>query len=286
MPRGPIRAPSSPARRAIPGEPVSESLASRIRATISATGSSLCVGLDPDLSAASSAAAAERLCIRLVEATLPHCSAFKLNVAFFEQHGSAGAMVLEHLRARIPPSHLVIIDAKRGDIGNTALAYARAVFDHLDADAVTVNPLMGSDAVLPFLQRPGRGAFLLTRTSNPGAADLLDQRLANGRAVYEHITCLAGRWDPGGAVGLVVGATAPDVIRTIRSAAPTMPLLIPGIGSQGGVLEAAVTAGLDKSGEGILFSVSRAIASADEGPAAAAERLQKQLRTAIEAASA
>jgi orotidine 5'-phosphate decarboxylase subfamily 2 len=259
-------------------------LAARLRAAIDHSGSLLCVGLDP--AGCASAAEAERRCAEILEATLDQVCAVKPNAAFFEQFGSAGWRVLEGLRDRVPADRLLIVDAKRGDIGSTADAYARALFDHLGADAVTVNPLMGEDAVRPFLDRPGRGAFLLARTSNPGAADLLERRLEDGTPVYAHIARLALRWDPGGAVGLVAGATAPEAVAALRRLAPEMPLLLPGVGAQGGAVEAAVAAGLDAHGAGVVVNVSRGIAAAPEGPAAAARRWRERIAAAREGALA
>jgi len=259
----------------------SPTFAERLQQAAAATGSLLCVGLDPDIRDCPDATAAERLCIRLIEETLPYACAYKPNCAFFEQHGAAGWAVLERLRARVPADRMLIADGKRGDIANTAEAYARALLDHLGADAATVNPLMGRDAVEPFLTRAGKGAFLVTRSSNPGAEDLLEQPVGEGRdALYHRITGLALSWDPGGTIGLVVGATAAAAIASVRVAAPAMPLLVPGVGAQGGSLEDAVTAGLDSTGGGLLISVSRGIAAASEGPREAARRLSERIAAA------
>jgi orotidine 5'-phosphate decarboxylase subfamily 2 len=256
------------------------SFAGRLRDAITGAQSVLCVGLDPDLETAPDAAGAESFCAKILEATLPHVSAVKANIAFFEQHGSAGYAVLERLRARVPPDRLLIIDAKRGDIGATSEAYARALFDVLGADAITANPLMGEDALRPLLDRPGRGCFLLTRTSNAGAADILEQPLADGHAVFEHIACLAERWDTAGNAGLVVGATAPDAVARLRRRVPHLPFLIPGVGAQGGSLEDAVGAGTDAAGGGLLVAVSRGIAQSPVGPGPAAARYREQLEKA------
>jgi orotidine 5'-phosphate decarboxylase subfamily 2 len=252
--------------------------ATRLREAIDRSGSLLCVGLDP--SGCAGAAEAERLCAEVLDAALEHVCAVKPNAAFFAQHGSAGWGVLERLRARVPSDRMLIVDAKVGDIGSTAEAYARAVFDRLGADAVTVNPLMGEDALRPFLERPGRGVFVLARTSNPGAADLLERRLDDGTPVYAHLARLATGWDPGGAVGLVVGATAPEAVAALRRLAPDAPLLLPGVGAQGGSVEAAVAAGLDAAGAGLVVSVSRGIANAPEGPAAAARHWRERIEAA------
>ncbi|HEX3605677.1 MAG TPA: orotidine-5'-phosphate decarboxylase [Candidatus Dormibacteraeota bacterium] len=253
--------------------------AARLREASERSGSLLCLGLDP--TGCAGAAEAERFCAALLDAVLDQVCAVKPNAAFFEQHGSAGWKVLEGIRGRVPADRMLIVDGKRGDIGSTAEAYARALFDGLGADAVTVNPLMGEDAVRPFLTRPGRGAFLLARTSNPGAADLLERRLDDGTPVYAHLAALATSWDPGGAVGLVAGATSPAAVAALRRLAPSAPLLIPGVGAQGGAVEEAVAAGLDAAGAGVVVSVSRGIASAPEGPAAAARHWRERIAAGL-----
>jgi len=263
-----------------------ESFRERLRDSIAAHRSMLCVGLDPRPTAHADARAVERWCRSLIEATADHACAFKPNIAFFECHGSQGYAVLERLRSAVGERHLWLVDAKRSDIGSTAEAYATALFDVLGADAITVNPLMGEDAVKPFLGRPGRGVFLLTRTSNPGAADLLDRRLEGGTPVYQHLAALGRRWDPGDAHGLVVGATAVDAISALRRDDANVPLLIPGVGAQGGSLEDAVSAGVDAHGAGVLINVSRAIANAPQGPAAAASGLRDRIEHARAAAHA
>lgn len=224
-------------------------------------------------------------CAGVVDATHDLVIAFKPQIAYFAAHGAEAQ--LERLIAYIhdsAPEVPVILDAKRGDMGNTADAYARALFDVLGADCVTVNPLLGSDSVLPFLQREDRGALLVARSSNPGAVDLLDERLASGIRVSARIVELGLGWDPGGTVGFVVGATKPDAVAEIRRAAPDAPLLLPGVGAQGGALEDSVSAGIDARGRGAIISVSRGIASAPEGAAGAArgfhERIE-QVRAAV-----
>lgn len=249
--------------------------AARLDACVEASGSLLCCGLDPD--GFTTAAAAERRCLELVDETIEHVCAFKPNLAFFEQLGSAGYAVLERLRARIPSDRILLLDAKRGDMGNTAEAYARALFDVLGADCVTVNPLLGSDSVLPFLQRTDRGAMLVARSSNPGAVDLLDAVLDSGMPLSLRIVELGLSWDPGGAVGFVVGATNPEAVASVRAAAPDAPILLPGVGAQGGALEASVSAGLDSRGRGVIVSVSRGLAAAPEGPGRAAREFRERI---------
>ena len=257
--------------------------AARLDACVDATELLLCAGLDP--AGFATAAEAERSCLDIVEATIDHVCAYKPNLAFFEQFGSAGYAVLERLRSHIPPERILILDAKRGDMANTAAAYARALFDVLGADCVTVNPLLGRDLLQPFLDHEGRGILILARTSNPGAADLLDARLESGEAVSLRIVELGLAADPGGAVGFVVGATAPQAVEAIRRAAPDAPLLLPGVGAQGGSLEESVSAGLDNRGRGVIVSVSRGIAAAPDGPAAAARQLRERIEVVRAAVS-
>jgi orotidine-5'-phosphate decarboxylase len=256
-----------------------ESFAGRLAAAIAATDSLLCVGLDPD--GCATAAEAESHCRAVLEDTLELVCAVKANLAFFEQHGSAGYAVLERLRAAVPEDRMLILDGKRGDIGSTSAAYARALFDVLGADAVTVNPLMGRDSVEPFLGRRGRGVLVLARTSNPGAADFLDSPQAGAQPLYARIVDEASLWDGGsGTVGFVVGATAPQAVADVRRRAPTAPLLLPGVGAQGGALEETVRAALDPDGGGAIISVSRGIAGAGSGPGAAARELRDRIARA------
>jgi orotidine 5'-phosphate decarboxylase subfamily 2 len=249
--------------------------ARRLDEAIDGAGSLLCLGLDPD--GPRDVASAERQCLTLLEQTLDQVCAVKPNLAFFEQYGSAGYAVLERLRGAVPSDRLLILDAKRGDMGNTAEAYARALFDVLGADVVTVNPLLGQDSVSPFLARTGRGTFIVARSSNPGAADFLEHSEGvGGRPLFERIVERALAWDPGGSVGFVVGATAPAAIIDVRRLAPDAPLLLPGVGAQGGDLEAAVSAGLDARGRGAIVPVSRGIAGAAD-PRAAARGLRDRI---------
>jgi uridine monophosphate synthetase len=242
----------------------------------------LCVGLDPhpDLLSAPTAAAAKEFCLRMVRETAELALAFKPNIAFFEAFGSEGlraiAEVIAECRAQGVP---VILDAKRGDIGDTSKAYARMAFDALAADAVTVNPLMGGDSVAPFLEKEEHGAFILCRTSNPGAAEL-QLRYVDGIPLYERVVELAQSWNKRGNVGLVVGATDPAAIGRVRKLAPEMWLLVPGVGAQGGDLRAALEAGLRVDGLGMLINVSRTLARA-ENPHAEAEALVAVMREAM-----
>jgi orotidine 5'-phosphate decarboxylase subfamily 2 len=242
----------------------------------------LCLGLDP--AGAKDAAEAERFCMAALEAALPSVVAVKPQLAFFERLGSEGIAVLERVRRRVADDRLVVLDAKRGDIGSTSEAYAEALFERWGADAVTVNPLLGGDAVEPFLRRAGTAALVLTRTSNPGAADLLEAPQADGRPLYARIVDLALTWDGRAEVGFVVGATAPRAIAEIRALAPRAPLLLPGVGAQGGDLDAAVAAGLDAGGAGILVSVSRGITGEVDAAGSAAE-LRRRIEVARAAAA-
>ena len=239
----------------------------------------LCVGLDPhpeDLPVPT-AQAARNFCLRLVEQTAPYALAFKPNAAFFEIYGAAGWQALKEVIAAVHAVGLpVVLDAKRGDIASTAQAYAQAAFHRLDADALTVNPYLGHDAVLPFLQEADKGVFLLTKTSNPGSADFQDLHLEGGERLYERVARRGQQWDAAGNVGLVVGATHPEALRRVRQAAPSLWFLAPGVGAQGGNLAAALDAGLREDGLGMLVAVSRGISRA-ENPAAAARTLRERI---------
>lgn len=238
----------------------------------------LCLGLDPD--DPGTVAQLEEKCLRLIEATAEFVCAVKPNMAFFEQHGSPGYAVLERLRDELPVGRLLILDAKRGDVGNTAAAYARGLFDTLGADAVTVNPLMGHDSVSPYLDRPGRGVFLLARTSNPGAADFLERPLGDGRLLYESIVDEAASWAPPGTIGFVVGATSPGAVTAVRRRAPDAPLLLPGAGAQGGDLAGAVRAAVGGRRGNAIVPISRGISGAPDGAAGAARRFRDEIAAA------
>ncbi|HUF36892.1 MAG TPA: orotidine-5'-phosphate decarboxylase [Anaerolineales bacterium] len=240
----------------------------------------LCVGLDPhpgDLPEPTAGAALD-FCLRLVDETARYAAAFKPNAAFFEVHGAEGwtalKTLIDHIRestsaagSRVP----VLLDAKRGDIASTAEAYAQAIYTGLGADAVTLNPYLGADSITPFLADQERGVFLLCKTSNPGAADLQDLEVGPGETLYERVARLAQGLNGKDNVGLVVGATQLEALRRVRAAAPDLWFLAPGVGSQGGDLEAALAAGLRADGMGMLVPVSRAIARSDDPRRAAAE---------------
>ena len=231
------------------------------------TGSLLCVGLDPHPSDLPefTAEAARAFCLRLIQATADQVAAFKPNAAFFEALGPAGWQALRDVIAAVPEDVPVILDAKRGDIASTAEAYASSAFTLLGADAVTLNPYLGHDSLEPFLRDPLHAAFLLCKTSNPGAGDLQDLALANAAGtLYEAVARLAQAWNVRGNIGLVVGATQPGALRRVRLAAPDLWFLAPGIGAQGADLQAALASGLRADGLGMLLNVSRSIARADD----------------------
>ncbi|CAN5440420.1 orotidine-5'-phosphate decarboxylase [soil metagenome] len=250
----------------------------------------LCVGLDPDPARLPAGLAGERgifeFCRAIVDATAEFAVAFKPQIAFFAAAGAEGA--LEQLIAHIHARHAgipVVLDAKRGDIGSTAQMYARELFERYGADAITVNPYLGQDSVVPYTDYADRGVFVLCRTSNPGGADL-QNLVVDGKPMYLHVARLvAEQWNGNGNCGLVVGATVPREIASVREVAATLPLLVPGIGAQGGDIDAAVAA----SGRSapLLVSSSREILYASRGDdfAAAAAAVARTTRDAIEAAS-
>jgi len=258
----------------------------RLSARSLATGTVLCLGLDPDPSSLpadfpADIVGVERFASVLLDAALPYVAAVKPNLAFFEAFGSAGIAVLERVRARIPSDVPLIADAKRGDIGSTAARQAVALFDALGADAVTVSPYLGPDAVSPLLERLDRFAYILCRTSNPGAGDIQDLPVATNVAggaphepLHERIARDVIGWGPGGTVGLVVGATVPEELARIRSIAPGLAFLVPGVGAQGGAVPPVLEHGRatappagPRAGGGLLVNVSRGIAGAAlDGP--------------------
>ena len=256
-------------------------------------GSLLCVGLDPEPSKfpASMKGDASKIydfCAQIVDATADLAISFKPQIAYFAAHRAEDQLekLMAHMRRNAP--HVpVILDAKRGDIGATAEQYAIEAFERYGADAVTLSPFMGFDSVQPYLKHHGKGAFLLCRTSNPGGDDLQNQRLASvdGQPLlYEHIAKLAqGPWNVNGQLGLVVGATYPAEIERVRSLAPTLPLLIPGVGAQGGDAVATIKSGYrqrDGATTGaVIVSSSRAILYASSGPDFAQAARNEAMRT-------
>ncbi len=258
-----------------------------------AAGTLLCIGLDPEVERlpanARGASEPERFVAfnrAIVEATADLVCAYKPNAAFYEAYGPAGVEALVRTIALIherAPGIPVLLDAKRGDMANTSRLYARAVFDACDADAVTVQPYQGEEALMPFLERTERGVFVLCRTSNPGAAELQDLEVGGEPLYLALARRVAARWNGRGNCGLVVGATWPDELRAIRAVAPELPILVPGIGAQGGALEASVRAGRDVRGRGLLVSASRSVLYASSGAdfAQAARAEAERLRAAI-----
>jgi orotidine-5'-phosphate decarboxylase len=256
-------------------------------------GSLLCVGLDPEPSKfpASMKGDASKIydfCAQIVDATADLAISFKPQIAYFAAHRAEDQLekLMAHMRRNAP--HVpVILDAKRGDIGATAEQYAIEAFERYGADAVTLSPFMGFDSVQPYLKHHGKGAFLLCRTSNPGGDDLQNQRLASVEGqplLYEHIAKLAqGPWNVNGQLGLVVGATYPVEIERVRSLAPTLPLLIPGVGAQGGDAVATIKAGYRQSqgvtSGAVIVSSSRAILYASSGPDFAQAARNEAMRT-------
>jgi uridine monophosphate synthetase len=238
----------------------------------------LCVGLDPHLEMLPqpTADAARDFCLRIIEATADQACAFKPNSAFFEVHGPEGWRVLQEVITAVPEGIPVILDAKRGDIASTAQAYARTVFETLGADAVTLNPYMGRDAIEPFLGDPERGVFLLCKTSNPSADDLQAALTADGVPLFVRLAHLAQSWNVRDNLGLVVGATDTAAVAAVREAAPDSWLLAPGVGAQGGDLHAALRAGLRTDGLGMVIPVSRTIARASD-PGVEAGRLRNSI---------
>lgn len=236
----------------------------------------VCVGLDPDPSklprAGSITDELRTFLLDIIDDTKDKVCAYKPNAAFFEPLGAGGHEALADVVAHAKRFAPVILDAKRGDIGNTAKAYATWAFDTVNADAITASPYMGRDSVEPFFERPEKAVFLLCRTSNPGAADLQALKLATGEHVYEHVVQLARQWNHHQNVGLVAGATAPDELRRIRQlAGPDTMLLIPGVGAQGGSAEHAIRFGANPYGDNAIVSSSRAILYSQDPGLAAAE---------------
>src|SRR5438132_448978 len=254
----------------------------KLQAAQQINNSFLCIGLDPDPELMAHPHLPSFF-TDIIEETKDLVCAYKPNLAFFEALGMSGMQtMLESLRA-IPKHIPIIADAKRGDIGNTARFYARALFDVYKFDACTVNAYGGRDAVQPFIDYAERGVLVWCRSSNPGAADLQDMKLESGPFVYEAIAERARDWNTGGNVGVVAGATWPEQIERVRDICPDMWLLVPGVGAQEGDLEAAVQAALNTAGGGFLLNASRAVLypSTDDGYAKSARKAAQRLRNRI-----
>jgi len=242
---------------------------SRVHAIQKENNTLLCVGLDPDLNKIPKhlllrSDPVGEFCRCIIEATSDLVCAYKLNLAFFETLGEQGWSTVQRVLSFIPPGVMSIGDAKRGDIGNTADMYARALLDGFKFTAATVNAYMGEDSVQPFIKDPDKGAFILALTSNPGAKDFQYLK-AKGKPIYEHVTKKAMKWNKNKNIGLVVGATRPAQLKRIRQLAPDMPLLIPGVGAQGGDVQQAIHFGCDEHGEMAIINASRSIIYAATG---------------------
>lgn len=276
------------------------SFAQRLREAAARNDSLLCVGLDPVLDrlpeplrkSADITKSIVAFNMGIIEATSDLVSVYKPNLAFYLAHGEAGVRALAETRRRIPRNIPVLLDAKVGDVGSTAEAYATAYFDTWGFDAVTVNPYLGEDSLAPFLQRADRGVIVVCKTSNPGSGDLQDLEVVSnpgGQTLYLTVADRAATWSERwpATVGLVVGATYPRQLSDIRARCPELPILLPGIGAQAGDLDAAVRAGLDASLEGLMVSASRSIifAGNDRGGAwtSGVREAALELRNAINA---
>ncbi len=264
-----------------------------VRSRWSDAGTLVCIGLDPEPSRfparfANDADAVFGFCRDIVDATAPYACCFKPQIAHFAAVDAEDALqrLIVHVHAAHPGVPM-ILDAKRGDIGSTARHYATEAFDRFAADAVTANPYLGRDSVQPFLDRADRGVVILCHTSNPGARDLQDLHVAHGsgtRPLYQHVAeTVACEWNGNGNCALVVGATYPPELRDVRAIVGDMPLLIPGIGAQGGDVEAVVRNGCTADGTGLMVSSSRAILYASSGDdyAQAAAAAARALRDEI-----
>ena len=242
----------------------------------------LCVGLDPDPGLMPKVSLLE-FNKAIVDATVDLVCAYKPNLAFYEALGIDGLKILQKTIEHIPGHIPIIGDGKRGDIGNTAKAYAKALFEIFGFDAATVSPYLGFDSVEPFIKYKDKGVFILCRTSNPGAVDFQSLLDAQGIPLYEAVARKAKKWNVHGNIGLVVGATYPDELEVIRQICPEMPLLIPGIGVQGGDLASMVKHGIDAHGEKAVIAVSRQIIYASKGKdfAQAARKSAQELRDSI-----
>ena len=289
--------PQSRSPKAVPNH-----FATKLQEAWHRSGSMLCVGLDPDLTRfprhlKGKPNALFDFCTSIADATAPYACAFKPQIAYFASLSAEDCLedLMRYLRST-HPAIPIILDAKRGDIGSTAEHYAREAFERYQADAVTVSPYMGGDSLAPFLAYKDRGVIALCRTSNPGGSDIQNLKLQlphdvielinrTGRPVpedlmlFQYIAMLAAyRWNTDGQMALVVGATYPEEIASVRRLAPGLPLLVPGIGAQGGEVHAAVSAGCDDNAWGMMLNASRSIlyASAEENYAEAAAQIAKE----------
>ncbi len=263
------------------------SATNKIRTAIDKKDSMLCVGLDLDIKKvpqqyASSIKGLYDFAMGIVEATSDIVAAYKPNLAFYEELGPEGFSLLEKILSRMPEDVVIIIDGKFGDIGNTAAHYASAVFERLKADWVTLNPYMGYDSIRPFIDYTGKGAFILCLTSNTGSRDFQLMHVVN-KPIYMYVVEKVAYWNKEQNLGLVVGATHPEQLGDIRKTAGDMPILIPGVGAQGGDLEKAVLAGTDNFKNPALINISRAVlyASQDENFASAARAEVERINSIV-----
>ena len=238
-----------------------KSFNSNLKSLVKEKKTCLCVGLDinPEAFGSNNLKSLKDHTFNVIDATREFAVAYKPNFAFFERWGAAGFAWLEETVAYIGNDHIKIADAKRGDIGNTAKQYAESIFNHFGFDCVTINPYMGEDSITPFIKDKTKGAFVLCRTSNPSAKDL-QNKIINGKPLYHEVAKLIENLNTVDNLGLVVGATAPDELTSIRTLVPNLPLLIPGVGFQGGNLEHSVRVS-NKTGVGII-NISRGISFA------------------------
>jgi orotidine-5'-phosphate decarboxylase len=273
----------------------STSFLERLHAAARKNESWLCVGLDPDPGLAPRGLLTDdasewvpRFLGAIVDATRDLVCCYKPNLAFFEALGLNGQRALRTLLEALPGDIPLLVDAKRGDTPQTMRAYARAIFDDLGADAVTVSPYLGRDSLEPFFDYADRGVFVLCKTSNPGAGEIQDLLVEGSEPLFLRVARQAASWDKHGTLGLVVGATYPADVAAVRRIAPRAPILLPGVGAQAGDLERSVQAGVDADGGGAIVNASRTIlyASAGSNWQVAARTEAENLRSAINAARA
>ncbi|MBA3874833.1 MAG: orotidine-5'-phosphate decarboxylase, partial [Anaerolineae bacterium] len=255
----------------------------QLEARSQAINSLLCIGLDPNPKDFTSAEAVRDFCFRLIDATSDVACAFKPNSGFFEAWGAAGYQALKDVIAHVPTGIPVVLDAKRGDIDSTAKGYAQSAFEVLGASAITLSPYLGSDAIQPFLTNAEKGVFLLCKTSNPAAGEL-QNLIVDGHYLYEVVAQKAQSWGSADQIGFVIGATDTEAMHKVRVVAPNAWFLVPGIGAQGGDLEAVVDSGLRSDGLGLLLSASRSIAQSAD-PHAEAVRLRDAINAARQQAN-
>jgi orotidine-5'-phosphate decarboxylase len=270
----------------------SPSFAERLDQRMRSRDSLVCVGLDPvpgklPTQFGSDAASVVRFCLEIIEATHRYVAAYKPNLAFFTQLGRDGLHALWDVRQAIPADVPVILDCKVGDVEGTARAYARGWYDEFGFDAITVNPYLGEDSLAPFLGYAGKGVIVICKTSNPGSGDFQDRLLHGGEPLYQAVATRCRDWEETypASVGLVVGATYPGELQSVRQRVGDQVILLPGVGAQGGDVAASLRAGLNNQGAGLLCSASRSVLFASSGDdfAQAAETVTRDLRDEINA---